>query len=369
MKIGYVLRSLEDSGVTVYVLRLADAMRKRGHEVFLVSDGGMYEPEVKRLGLRHIPLPLCRGLLKSYIAARKLAEIVRREKPDILHANWRRAQMACHLAERATGVPFVSTLHLVGIPDNWLYRRMTHWGRAVIAPCTEAVEYLRSKFRVPQDRIALIFHGVDPDQWPVVDDERRAAARAEFALPLDAPVAVCVARLEAIKGHDVLLAAMARAVAERPELRLLLVGAGAEEANLRRQATSLGLDGNVQFLGWTDPHQALAAADVFVLASRRESFGLAPVEAMMSGRAVIRTDTQGAHDQIEAGTTGLILPIDDVAALGQALADFAANRACWLEMGVNAANQARERFLLAATGESVECIYIDIINRRQPPMR
>lgn len=359
MKIGYVLRSLEDSGVTVYVLRLADAMRKRGHEVFLVSDGGMYEPEVKRLGLRHIPLPLCRGLLKSYIAARKLAEIVRREKPDILHANWRRAQMACHLAERATGVPFVSTLHLVGIPDNWLYRRMTHWGRAVIAPCTEAVEYLRSKFRVPRERIALIFHGVDPDQWPVVDDERRAAARAEFALPLDAPVAVCVARLEAIKGHDVLLAAMARAVAERPELRLLLVGAGAEEANLRRQATSLGLDGNVQFLGWTDPHQALAAADVFVLASRRESFGLAPVEAMMSGRAVIRTDTQGARDQIRPGQTGEIIPMNDVGALAAQLCDVCRHADLWRQRGQAARLDAMPQFSLSAMARKVEIIYYE----------
>ncbi|HOI54740.1 MAG TPA: glycosyltransferase, partial [Phycisphaerae bacterium] len=197
MKIGYVLRSLEDSGVTVYCLRLAEAMRRRGHDVFLVSDGGVYADEVTRRGLRHHHLPLCRGPLRSLLAARRLADIVRAERPDILHGNWRRGQMACHLAEKATGVPYVTTLHLVGIPDSWLYRRLSHWGRLTIAPCSEAVVYLQERFGVPQERLRLIFHGADPDQWPATDAAARGRARVELGLSDQAIVAVCVARLEA----------------------------------------------------------------------------------------------------------------------------------------------------------------------------
>ena len=357
MKIGYVIRSLEDSGVTVYVLRLADEMRRQGHDVFLVSDGGMYETEVERLKLRRLPLALCRGPVTSYLAARRLADLVRRERPDILHANWRRAQLACHLAQKSTGTPFVSTLHTVGRPAGWLYQKMTHWGARVIAPCTEAVTYLREVFAVPRDRIRQISHGVNPAAWPVPSPEAKAGARKIFNLPPEAPVLVCVARLGILKGQDLLIQALAGARTSGADLRLLLVGAGADESRLRAMARDLGLTDAVQFLGFADPHDALAAADVFVLPSWQESFGLAPVEAMMSGRAPIRTDSQGAHDQIVSGESGLIIPCGDVATLSVALADVARDRDLWLERGQKAHDRAVKFFTIEAMARRVTAVY------------
>lgn len=364
MRIGYVLRSLEDSGVTVYVLRLAEAMRRRGHDVFLVSDGGTYEGQVRRMELRHHRLALCGNPLVAYLAARRLAGIAAEERPDILHANWRRAQLACHLTEKKLGIPFVSTLHLVGIPDSWLYRRLTHWGRRVIAPCTEAAAYLRRRFRVPDERIELIFHGVDPAGWPEQGVDEKAAARRELGLPAETPVLVCVARLEAIKGHAVLLEAFARAAADYPDLRLLLVGAGAEETRLRRLAAERGIERAVGFLGFTDPHPALAAADVFVLPSWRESFGIAPVEAMLSGRAVVRTDSHGAADQIMPGETGAIVPRGDVSALADALRGVAADRPGWIARGARARERAMEHFTLDIMAGKVEKLYAGVLGSR-----
>ena len=361
MKIGYVLRSLEDSGVTVYVLNLAEAMRRRGHDVFLVSDGGVYQDEVIRRGFRHHLLPLCRGPLASYLAARRLAGIVAPEQPDILHGNWRRANLACHLAEKKLGLPFVTTLHLVGIPSGWLYRRLSHWGSAVIAPCSEAAAFLRDTFGVAESRIRLIFHGVDPDLWPPTTAESRAAARRQLALPSDAPTAVCVARLEAIKGHCTLLAAAAQVVKVRPDFHLLLVGRGQETEALQRLTAELGLSQTVRFLGWCDPRPALAAADVFVLASRHESFGFAPVEAMLTGLPVIRTATEGACDQIRAGQTGEIVPIGDTAALARALTDVAAHGDSWRRRGQMAREDAAARFTLSAMAEKVEAVYQEVI--------
>jgi len=361
MRIGYVLRSLEDSGVTVYVLRLADAMRRRGHDVFLVSDGGTYESEVQRLGLRWLPLELCRNPLSSYLAARRLGRLVRSLRPDILHANWRRAQLACHLAQRDAGIPFVSTLHLVGIPDNWFYRRLTHWGALAIAPCTEAVDYLRDAFGVPQERIRLIFHGVDPADWPVPTRQDRLAARQALGLPSQAAVLVCVARLEKIKGHDLLLRAFAEARRKGGDLRLLLVGAGREEGRLKRLATELQLGEAARFLGYTDPHQALAAADAFVLASWRESFGIAPAEAMLSGLPLIRTDSEGARDQIVPGETGAVVPRGEVETLARAVADVACRRDEWLRRGELARRRALDLFTLDRMAERVERAYLEVL--------
>lgn len=362
MKIGYVLRSLEDSGVTVYVLNLAEAMRRRGHDVFLVSDGGVYRDEVGRRGFRHYPLPLCRGPLTSYLAARRLAEVVSPERPDILHGNWRRANLACHLAEKKLGLPFVTTLHLVGIPSGWLYRRLSHWGRAAIAPCSEAAAFLRDTFGVSESRIRLIFHGVDPDLWPPTTAESRAAARRQLGLPADVPVAVCVARLETIKGHRTLLAAAAEVVKTRPDFRLLLVGGGQESEALGRYSAELFLSECVRFLGWCDPRPALAAAEVFVLASRHESFGFAPVEAMLTGLPVIRTATEGARDQVRPGETGEIVPIDDAAALAKVLADVAARGGEWRRRGLAAREDAAARFTLSIMAEKVEAVYREVLS-------
>jgi glycosyltransferase involved in cell wall biosynthesis len=361
VKIGYVLRSLEDSGVTVYVLRLADAMRRRGHDVFLVSDGGIYENEVRSRELRHHLLPLCRGPLRSYLAARQLSDVVRRERPDILHGNWRRAQLACHLAEKKLGVQFVTTLHLVGIPDNWLYRRLTYWGRRVIAPCSEAVTYLVRTFGVSEEKIHLVFHGVDPDEWPRANAATRRRARGNLGLGADAAVMVSVARLEPIKGHDVMLRAMAAARKQAGRLRLLLVGAGSSEQDLKRLATECGLADAVHFLGYGDPRPALAAADLFVLTSQRESFGFAPVEAMLSGLPVLRTDSHGARDQVVEGETGRVVPVGDVDAVAQAMVEFATSPDRWQAMGDAGRGRALEHFTLVRMAERVEQIYNEVL--------
>lgn len=361
MKIGYVLRSLEDSGVTVYVLNLADAMRRRGHEVFLVSDGGVYQDEVARRGFRHFALPLCRGPLTSYLAARRLADVVAPQRPDLLHGNWRRANLACHLAEKKLGLPFVTTLHLVGIPSGWLHRRFSYWGRAAIAPCTEAAAALRDVFGLPGSRVRIIFHGVDPDRWPAATAEARAAARTQFHLPPDAPTAVCVARLEAIKGHRMLLAALADVRRNCPQFRLLLAGDGQERAALEHMTADLQLAANVTFLGRCDPRPALAAADVFVLASQHESFGFAPVEAMLTGLPVIRTATEGATDQVRPGETGAIVPVGDAGALADALADVAARPAEWRRRGQAARADAAARFTMATMAEKVEAVYREVL--------
>ena len=362
MKIGYVLRSLEDSGVTVYVLRLAAAMRQRGHDVFLVSDGGHYLAEVQRLGLRHHMLPLCRGPFRSYLAARQLAGVVAPEKPDILHGNWRRAQLACHMAERKLGVPFVSTLHLVGIPHGLLHRQLSYWGRFVIVPCSEGIGFLRANFGVEDERIRLIHHGADPQAWPQTTEESRRQARAELKLPQEATVAVCVARLELIKDHQTLLQAVQQVVAGHDSFRLLLIGAGEVESALRRTVIEMGLIDHVDFLGWRDPRPALAAADVFVLTSRHESFGQAPVEAMLTGLAVIRTATEGAADQVQPGVTGEIVPVGDVGAVAQALSSVAEHGEEWRRRGVAARKDALARFTLEKMTEQVEAVYRQTID-------
>lgn len=136
---------------------------------------------------------------------------------------------------------------------------------------------------------------------------------------------VSIGRLARQKGHDVLIDAFAKVLAERRDIRLTVIGDGAEFAALSAQVVRLGVGDNVLLAGKiSDPAAELAAADCFVSASRWEGFGVAIVEAMSAGLPVIATDCDfGPRDLIDNPEKGMIVPAENADALAAAIADFA----------------------------------------------
>lgn len=137
------------------------------------------------------------------------------------------------------------------------------------------------------------------------------------------PRLALVGRLERTKGGHVLLAAMPAILAAHPTARLTVVGSGAMDEQLRRQAANLGVSPAVTFAGWCSPAETaatLAAADVAVVPSIwPEAFGLTALEALAAGCAVVASDRGGLPDLIRDGETGLLVPPDDPVALAGAV--------------------------------------------------
>ena len=130
------------------------------------------------------------------------------------------------------------------------------------------------------------------------------------------PLALAVGRLDAMKGHEVLL----RALAQVDGVELAIAGEGDERASLERLAQELGLSERVEFLGWVEEVRPLLdGCNFFVQPSRSEGFSLAIVEAMLAGRAIIATDVGSTREAIRHGETGLLLAKDDVDGLADAL--------------------------------------------------
>ena len=140
--------------------------------------------------------------------------------------------------------------------------------------------------------------------------------RASLDTPADAPLAIALGRLHPNKGFDVLL----EAVAKVPGLYLWLAGEGALRAALRRQAASLGIEDRVRLLGWRqDVGALLAAADMLVCSSRREPLGNTIIEAWAARKPVVACAAAGPAELIDQDKTGLLVPVDDVTALGEAM--------------------------------------------------
>jgi glycosyltransferase involved in cell wall biosynthesis len=142
------------------------------------------------------------------------------------------------------------------------------------------------------------------------------ADRAQFDTPQDAPLLLALARLHWKKGLDVLL----KALPESPEAYLWIAGEGPLRKELEALTATLGLQSRVRFLGWRDDRAALlAACDACVFPSRYEPFGTVTVDAWAAKVPLIAAAAQGPKAYVTDGADGLIVPIDDIAALGAAI--------------------------------------------------
>ncbi len=192
-----------------------------------------------------------------------------------------------------------------------------------------------------------------------VPTERRAEVRAELGVADDDVVVLMVARLSRQKAHEVMLDAIARA--DRPNLRLVVVGDGKRREELEALVADRGLEKAVTFLGLRrDVPRLLAGGDVFALSSVHEGVPISVIEAMTAGLPVVATDVGALRDQVTEGVDGFLVPSGDAEGLAERLARLADDPALRAELGRRAQERARAEFTVentaAAFTEMVESV-------------
>ena len=229
----------------------------------------------------------------------------------------------------------------------------------IIGTGTE-VERVNSRYRMPTRKVARIFNPMDVSGMAALD---RHASRADIGIPSDAQVVVSHGRIDIhTKGLDILLAAWDQLCRERPErdLRLLLVGTGSDAKKLRQIIDEKQLRGVI----WVDEYVSdrkaiqryLSAADVYALASRREGFPVAPIEAMSCGLPIVATDAPGVADILNCGedSGGIIVPCENAKLLASALGRVLDNPDLRQEMGRQARLRAENAFSLESIGQRLK---------------
>jgi len=259
----------------------------------------------------------------SLLWPRDLAEVIRRIGPDVVHTHsgvWYKTARAA----RAAGVPLlVHTDHGRPTPDPFVARFLD--GRAarstdVVIAVSDALRQRLEATVVPRGtRIVVVRNGVDTEQFM---PGRSIGIRATLGLPPEAVVLGSIGRLEAIKGYEVMVQAMAHLRSHgSPPVALVLAGDGSERFRLEAMAESLGVAGSVHFLGWRDDVQELLASfDIFTMSSHSEGTSVSLLEAMSTGLCPVVTDVGGNRVVLGPDLAHRLVPPADPAALATAWA-------------------------------------------------
>ena len=142
MKIMMATMGLDIGGAETHIVELAKELKNQGHDIAIVSNGGVYVPEIEAAGIRHYAAPLNRRSLPAMLRGRRLLrEIIDRERPDLVHAHARIPAFLCGGICRRKKVPFVTTAHWV-FDTSGVLRYLTNWGERTVAVSDDIRDYL-----------------------------------------------------------------------------------------------------------------------------------------------------------------------------------------------------------------------------------
>jgi glycosyltransferase involved in cell wall biosynthesis len=378
------------------VIRLAaviEALGRGGAERLLVDtarllDRTRFELSVYTLfaarrdyaeALRVLEVPeVCLGLASLREIPRgvkALRAALREREIDVVHTHLFAANVVGRIAGRVERRAVVSTYHDADYepvvrrgnrgltaPKQAILRILDGatclWSRTMVVAVSEYVAAsVRRRLRVPPRRMTVVPNAVDTEVF-APDAGKREAARSALGLPSTALVGICVGRLTPQKGQDLLLNAFVEVRRTVPSSRLLLVGDGAHRAEYEELSRRLGLGDAVQFLGVrADVPELLRAADLLVLPSRHEGFGLVLAEAMACGTPVVAARIGPVPEIVDDGETGRLFAPEDTKGLAAAVRDLLVDPEMRRRLGARGRREAEARFSLPRMVSRLESLY------------
>lgn len=304
------------------------------------------------------------GRLKEFPGASvRFAKLVGRIRPDVIHLHTGTSLIAT--ATRALsgrGAAWLMDFHepiemrhsvATSVAVNGMVRG---FGFAGVAHSSAVARRIRTAVgsRVPLVRIPL---GVETSSF-AVGRERASRWRETHDLGHDAFLVISVGRLSPMKGSGELLEIAARVLARNRDVHFVLIGNGGMRDELVDRAREAGLADRFHVLGFVDDlHAALASANLFLTASRYEGFGIAVLEAMAAGLAVVGTKIDGLIDLVVPEETGYLLSADDLDGFAERVLELAGDRVRLDRFAQNARRRAETEFDISATVRAYEDLY------------
>jgi len=330
ISVAVFIDSLGQGGAEQSLMAVLPGMRAHGivPELWLLrSIAADHEQSMRDAG---IDVRVLDGGSNPVGIARAVHRMLRAGRPDLLHVTLFEPIVGGALGAIGTGVPVLATQASTppetgrtaaadASGSRWKIRVAVeleafvcrHFVTRVHAVSPGVRDLVAKAYRIPPERISVAERGRDAARFHPVEPSERLAERIALGVGPDEEVLVALGRHEPSKGFDDLIAAFALVVRARPRTRLLIAGReGTLTAHLTAAIAAAGLEDRVTLLGnRPNPERILAAADVFVLSSRREGTSGATIEAMATALPVVATELPGLDGIIDDGVQALTVPV------------------------------------------------------------
>jgi len=384
-------------GMNVYVRELSTNLAQLGHQVDIFTRGAQFNQQSLNAGARLLSLPagpprqieksLLAGHIPQFVGGVLDFANTHKLHYDLIHAHYWMSGLAAARLKEAWSVPMVLMFHTLGLVKN----RITVLGeresdqrirgeRLALAAADQVVAAtpaeqadLQWLYEVNSQRIGVIPPGVDLDHFHPMS---KLEARATLGLPVDEFLLLFVGRIEALKGIDTLIRAAHLLLRDKllggKRFRVQIIGGsvdetleamGSELSRLQDLARRLGVDDRVSFLGSRRQKELpthYAAADVVVMPSYSESFGMVALEAMACERPVVASRVGGLAYLVRDGITGFHVQEGEAAELAGRLAQLLGDERLLVTMG-EAARLEAQAYSWERTAKAIEALYLSLV--------
>lgn len=367
IKILHVIDSLGWGGMERVVIDVANNLDRARFEQTICCISRRGEAAgLLRDGVRCIDLG--KGAQADYLIPLKLAQIIRRQQPNIVHSqSWSGVDAA--IAQTMTrGARLIHSEHGRNLPHIYaepLKRRIARRclyqkADAVFAVSTELRDYYCRETGFPAERMRVIPNGVDVRR---IDEANQVGVREELGIAIDNFVIGTVARLDATKDTMTLARAFAR-MRKHNSLKLLIVGDGSERARLERFAAESGLNAAIIFTGARhDVPRLLSAMNVFALPSLSEGLPITVLEAMAARLPVVATNVGALSELIQDGVTGFLVEPQQDEAMAERLIRLLTNREMAVAFGIEARHKVEREYSLDLMLRRYDDLYAFVVGQ------
>lgn len=358
----------QHGGVETVVKEYSERLVKRGHEVHVfTTDGGFRDPRFEEInGVKvyrslRIPYPVLKPLSPAPLFPLKLLEA----DVDLIHVHANKyfsTDMGALIA-KLRGLPLVYSSHAGTFGQSFVGRLHNQTaGRialsADVVVCVSNYEKgLIESSGIPVKRFEVLPNGVDRDKFKV------QSSKFKVAIDNSKFMVLYVGRLSPHKGIDTLIVSASLVLRNIPDVKFVIAGPG-ESSNLKSQTSNLNLDDHFVFTGEVLEEEKIALlkkADVFVLPSRSEAFGITVIEAMAAGCPPIVSDIPALTEIVSNGRTGLVFPVDDEKALSNSIIKLLSNQSLHQDISKTAKKAVQEKYDWEKIIDRLEDIYSGLV--------
>jgi glycosyltransferase involved in cell wall biosynthesis len=302
------------------------------------------------------------SLVSRYAAVRLLRKLLTDVQPALIHVNdlWWVPHTVRAVAGMSHRIPIIAHVRQETHPkkvSQYTLDRVDY-----VVTVSHQVEQGVLTGGVSSNRVRTHYSGVDC--LAMVSSAGNHDIRVQHGVPCEALLIGTIANLLPLKGYEVMLDALPAILAAMPMVHYLIIGGGGAEYCARLKAITMerGIADRIHFTGFQDSVGSyLAALDLYVHPSLKEAFGLAVVEAMAMGKAVVATTTGGVPEVVAQGETGLLVPPGDAESLAAAVVSLLKDTVRREQMGLCGRARVQERFSLDASVAQMEQLYGEVL--------